>query len=1216
MTDAAPSPRKLLVHHHFFKNAGSSLDRALEKAFGSMWATYESGDPAGRLTFEDVRGFLDERPDVAALSSHQLLPQRSADGYELFPIVIVREPISRVRSAYLFEWQKQLGLDEPKGTLAEYINLKLEPRRESVIGDFQISRLSEYERRVRNQRNADHGEERALRLGLATEFLDRVPVFGLVEDFATFIRLLNLHLGSFDTAMPLLDVFEVNVLQGTGIDLTETHDLIRTDIGQGLYDELLARNSGDIELYETARTRFDRLAAGLFPDPPPTADPIAPILIDVSEPSDGPDPFHDDQTAELGGLDDDAGADLRAAEDLTGEVARLERRAAWQQDFLQRMKSEQQQEREQLDTVQARFIAAHRRAIAAESTEPDTPEGVLPQRKVSRLVKAAKGAVEFAERAVGYAERQLLEYPVSPEHQHLRAKIAGSGLFDVEFYKENCRDVIDIGWDPIDHYLIHGGREGRPASELFDTGWYLHRYPDVAQAGWHPLIHYIDHGEREGRKIRGVGDAAYGPEPGYEAFGVPGRDQMESMAAALSFPDLADGEVEISIVVPIYNAIDYTLACLQSLTELTTRYRFEVVVMDDCSDDPDVEVLTKIAGLRYHRNEENLGFLGTCNRAADVVRGEYMVLLNNDTRVDSAWLDALRRTFDNHEGVGIVGSKLVYPDGRLQEAGGIVWEDAGGWNFGRLDDPNHPRYNFVRDVDYASAAAIMVPSRLFESLGRFDERYVPAYYEDTDLCFAARRAGWRVVYQPMAVVVHYEGVSSGTDLTSGVKQHQATNRMTFAEKWADVLQTHGGNGIEPVVAADRRPIGHVLVIDAVTPMPDRDSGSVDMFNLVTIIRDLGYRVHFLPLHAMRREPGYTERLEQLGIQCVYEPYYNSVSEYLAEQGDRFDTVLLSRVDPAAASIDEVHEWCPSAKILFYTVDLHHLRDQREAELTGDRLVLERAEERERVELELMDRVDATIVLSETERQLLAAKGKQNVEVVPLIRKVSAETGPVFEDRSGVIFIGGFAHPPNVDGVEWLIEEIWPRVRAAAARRDEPLPPLSIVGSNTPEHIWEYAGDGITIHGFVENLRPLFDRSRLSIAPLRYGAGLKGKVATSFDYGVPVVGTSMAFEGMPSEGLEVVAFGCDDPAGLAELVLDLHSDRGLWVKTAPAGRRYVQRHYSLETVATIIGPLIGAHPDAVDTIVQPTAPNAPTELVDDAMALSRSVGDAPTSDGRR
>jgi GT2 family glycosyltransferase/glycosyltransferase involved in cell wall biosynthesis len=238
---------------------------------------------------------------------------------------------------------------------------------------------------------------------------------------------------------------------------------------------------------------------------------------------------------------------------------------------------------------------------------------------------------------------------------------------------------------------------------------------------------------------------------------------------------------DVSIVIPVYNNWAYTTACLSSLLRVKNSYSFEVIVVDDQSSDVSQERLQSIDGLVYLRNEQNLGFVASCNRGAQQARGEYLVLLNNDTQVTDGWLDELIDTFDMEPGIGMVGSRLVYPNGKQQESGGIIFNDASGWNYGREDVAERPEYHFVREVDYCSGACIALKTRYFNDLGGLDERYSPAYYEDTDLAFKVRESGKKVMLQPWSVVIHHEGVTSGTDTSSGTKRYQLINQEKFLE---------------------------------------------------------------------------------------------------------------------------------------------------------------------------------------------------------------------------------------------------------------------------------------------------------------------------------------------------------------------------------------------------------------------------------------------------
>ena len=212
-----------------------------------------------------------------------------------------------------------------------------------------------------------------------------------------------------------------------------------------------------------------------------------------------------------------------------------------------------------------------------------------------------------------------------------------------------------------------------------------------------------------------------------------------------------------------------------------------LVVDDNSCSTHTQECLDRVEGLHVLRHPANAGFLDSCNDGAGVARGEFLIFLNNDTEPQKDWIQALLRVLKDRPDAGLVGAKLVYPDGRLQEAGGIIFNDASGWNYGRNDHPQKPEYNYVREVDYCSGACIAIRRSLFEKVGGFDRRYVPAYYEDTDLAFKIRDAGYKVFYQPQAIVTHHEGRTSGTSTEAGVKRYQVVNQTKFRTKWEEAL---------------------------------------------------------------------------------------------------------------------------------------------------------------------------------------------------------------------------------------------------------------------------------------------------------------------------------------------------------------------------------------------------------------------------------------------
>lgn len=242
-----------------------------------------------------------------------------------------------------------------------------------------------------------------------------------------------------------------------------------------------------------------------------------------------------------------------------------------------------------------------------------------------------------------------------------------------------------------------------------------------------------------------------------------------------------------SIIVPVFNKVDYTLVCLAAVAACNDASSYELIVVDDGSTDATAARVSGIKGVRYVRNPSNEGFIGSCNRGAAEARGTFLVFLNNDTAVQAGWLDSLLATFETHPEAGLVGSKLLYPSGMLQEAGGILYADGRAGNYGRFDAALDPRYTHVRDADYCSGAAVTLRKTLFEELGGFDERYRPAYYEDADLAMRVRELGYQVLYQPQSLVVHFEGITSGISESEGVKAYQVRNRGIFFQRWQERL---------------------------------------------------------------------------------------------------------------------------------------------------------------------------------------------------------------------------------------------------------------------------------------------------------------------------------------------------------------------------------------------------------------------------------------------
>ncbi|NEX19350.1 glycosyltransferase [Thiorhodococcus mannitoliphagus] len=636
--------------------------------------------------------------------------------------------------------------------------------------------------------------------------------------------------------------------------------------------------------------------------------------------------------------------------------------------------------------------------------------------------------------------------------------------------------------------------------------------------------------------------------------GPPSLLRLEEPFAPVALPQV---EAPLaSVVIPIFNQFAYTHHCLCALARAGAEIDFEVILVDDCSDDGSAERLAGYPGVRVIRNRENLGFVGSCNRGAELAQGDFIVFLNNDTQVQPGWLDALVATFGEAQDAGIVGSRLIYPDGRQQEAGGILFSEGSAWNYGHLDDPNKPQYSYRRAVDYCSGAALAVRADLFRTLSGFDAAFAPAYYEDTDLAFRVRAAGYQVYYQPLSVVVHFEGVSAGRDegAESGLKRFQRINGERFRERWAEELATYGTRGEDLERVKERRVDRRAFIVDNYMVTPDRESGSLRMLNLFRILQCMGYKVTFAAANLEAPQP-YVANLQRIGVEVLYRPYVRSIPRYLSARGGDYDLVMLSRADAAAQVIAAAQRHCSRARIVFDTVDLHFLREQRLAELKGDRATRVVAEVRKRQELDLMRQADITLVVSEAERDLLTREASDvTVRVVSNIHQIFGSARPMRERRD-LLFIGAFAHPPNRDAVLFLCHEVMPLIRARQTGIK-----LRVIGADPPSEILNCAAEDIAILGYVPEVAPHFADCRLSVAPLRYGAGVKGKINQSLAHGLPVVATPIAVEGMHLVDGES-ALIADSAQDFATAVLRLYEDEPLWQRLSDGGLRVMEAHFS-------------------------------------------------------
>ena len=545
-------------------------------------------------------------------------------------------------------------------------------------------------------------------------------------------------------------------------------------------------------------------------------------------------------------------------------------------------------------------------------------------------------------------------------------------------------------------------------------------------------------------------------------------------------------------------------------------------------------------------------------------KGKYIVFLEQNTKVHKNWIFFLLKLIESDEKIGMAGSKLIYQNGLLKSAGGIVWNTGEVFSFGRGRDSELPEFNYVKEVDYISEISFIIRKSLWKGVGGFDDIFFLLQYKVIDFSFKLRQFGYKVMYQPKSIIEQNDNVSTGADI-SPISLY--LNKKKFIEKWKNELYYQFPKN-NTFLARDRCfNKSRILVIDRFVPNFDKDAGGRCSYMYLNIFKEIGLQVTFLGDDLKIIEP-YTTILQQKGMEVLYGNSYkdNNLEIWLQQNIKYFKYIYLQRPDITIKYIDLIKKYY-SGKIIYFAHDLHYIRLSREYNITHDLNKKEQSNFMKKIETDIFKKVDIIHVVGNYEYKILKEQYKnKTISNIPIYIYEKQETNveKKFAKRKDLLFVGNFEHSPNLDAILWFSKEIYPEII-----KSFPDMILHLVSSNIPQIIKDLESKNIKIEGFLsdEDLKLMYQNCRLAIAPLRFGAGVKGKIIEAAFYQIPMVTTSIGGEGIDnSTGAFIIE---DNPKKMAELICQLYTDYSKLKQMSDSGMVLIQTCFSKNRAKEII-----------------------------------------------
>lgn len=729
--------------------------------------------------------------------------------------------------------------------------------------------------------------------------------------------------------------------------------------------------------------------------------------------------------------------------------------------------------------------------------------------------------------------------------------------FDADWYVYNYPDTPkNTGETAFQHYLRIGIPEKRNPNGFFREVFYCANNNDVrdaVSAGQfiNGAYHFAHFGSREGRApAPQLPFAHFGGAPARVKHKTRRRHRSELTRQLRKF--LSGGRElafecaespKLSVVVVCFNQAAMTLACLQSL-KAQQKCPIEVVVVDNDSDDDTAALLEKVSGITKIRNEQNLHFIAAANQGAESAKGEYLLFLNNDAVLRQGAAASAVEILDHDPSIGVLGGKIVFPDGSLQEYGAGVRLDGESFGIGRGECPSFALFQSSREPLYVSGCCLFTRRKLFESLSGFDEYFAPAYYEDVDYCMRAASAGERVVVDPRVSAEHFMSASSKSNRVRSALHKQGQER--FIARYESQLSKLRFRGAKVLTTNCSRP--RVLYLDDLIPIANRGAGYPRAIAVLRSLAELGCDVTVLPC-----------KFEYLDWQLIYSDLPRNIRvcngitvhaflSYCERDLSEFDVIWVSRPAPMKffqQSVRTSVKLKQGVRVIYDAEAIFSDRIYTREKFAPDKQILSLESEAVSAqdELRLVSGADEVVAVNELDAARFSGASKKPVHIVSSACIGNNGQSPSFAQRRDFLFVGAVAHPdaPNFDAAEWFISQVWPSILARI-----PNSRCVIAGNWTVEKPDFLDVSGVDFRGFQSDLTALYDSARVFIAPTRYSAGIPLKVLEAAANGVPTCISELLCEQLGwTADREALVAPTSDARAFAEMATLLYEDEARW-----------------------------------------------------------------------